>query len=189
MATLVITLNGFLDQADFTDVEPFISRWNQINDHLIKSSQNNIEFIAPVTVFSIITLDALVNAVFGMRQCYPQDPYRIRITFTNKTIPEWQHAGLLGPDWADKLEPIWAFMLKKRVTEESLVGFSVQEMNNLQECIDAIRGFTLDSDTELDYKKKFYTHVRPREAEFKNLFPELLDFYYNCQLASNHQAA
>ncbi len=99
--------------------------------------------------------------------------------------PNYMSAILLPKSWAEKIEEGLLFMQENTSEKIGKTGFNQYDIHKMQRVLEWFKSFNLDKD-ELRLKKiDFYRFVneydRRRRRDFKVVFPELLEFYMECE--------
>ena len=91
---------------------------------------------------------------------------------------------ILPEAYADKLEMLWAWMLRNIETEDNpLHGFKDYELHRLDRDIAWMRsGQTIPNDTEkADFFRFFSEHDKRRNTDFLETFPEMRAWWNECE--------
>jgi hypothetical protein len=98
--------------------------------------------------------------------------------------PAWQSLQILPEPYADKLEHVWAWMLKNIETpKDPFHGFKDYELARLDRDIAWMRS-AQDQDhskTKADFYRFFSEHNKRRGTDFLKTFPEMRGFWQECE--------
>ena len=136
---------------------------------------------------SVTSFRGLMSSILGLREIYSKTYQRVWFDTPILRKPEWQSLQLLPESYADELEMAWSFMLKKLETPDNLFhGFKDYELQRLQRVIDWMKEVSkLDPDYvkmhKANFFKFFFEHDKRRNTNFENTFPEMIDFWKDCQ--------
>jgi hypothetical protein len=101
--------------------------------------------------------------------------------------PEWQSLQLLPESYAEKLEMLWAWMIRQIETEEKrFQGFKDYEIARLDRDIAWMRnGKDLDASyvkrNKADFYRFFSEHDKRRGTDFLKTFPEMSTWWSECE--------
>jgi hypothetical protein len=184
-----VSLDGFFTQAEYGRHGLNFDRlWDNVNRFLTEvPDRSSLTFIITMNVLNVTTIDALMNAIHGLRQVYSKTYQRVWFDTPILRSPSWQSLQILPESYVDPLEKVWTFMLKKLETPETrFKGFKDYELHRLQRVIDWMQeGSKLAPDyvklQRANFYKFFNEHDRRRGTSFESTFPEMLDFWKECQ--------
>ena len=184
-----VSLDGFFAQAEYARHGlDFARLWDNVNRFLTEvPDRSSLTFIITMNVLNVTTIDALMNAIHGLRQVYSKTYQRVWFDTPILRSPSWQSLQILPESYVDSLENVWAFMLKKIETPETrFKGFKDYELHRLQRVIDWMQeGSKLDPAyvklQRANFYKFFNEHDCRRGTSFESTFPEMLDFWKECQ--------
>ena len=161
--------------------------WDNVNRFLTEVPyRSSLTFIITMNNLNVTSLKDLIFNIYGLREIYSKTYQRVWFDTPILRKPEWQSLQLLPESYADQLEFVWSFMLKKLETEDKVFkGFKDYEVQRLQRVIDWMReGSKLDSIYVKQQKANFYRffkeHDQRRGTNFGLTFPEMRDFYLEC---------
>ena len=132
-------------------------------------------------------MDSLFAAILGLRQIYSKTYQRIWFDTPLLKTPTWQSIQLLPEMYVDKLETLWAYMLKWIETPETrFQGFKDYEIARLDRDIDWMRqGQQLDpayiQRNKADFYRFFHEHDRRRGTNFLATFPDMREWWSECE--------
>jgi hypothetical protein len=162
--------------------------WDRVNQFLTEiPGRNSITFIATVNNLSVSSMDGLFAAILGLRKVYSTTYQRVWFDTPVLRTPSWQSIQLLPESYADQLEGLWAWMLRNSETPEARFhGFKDYEIARLDRDIAWMRaGQQLDNKYTAQCKADFYRffseHDRRRGTDFANTFPEMSDWWKECE--------
>jgi hypothetical protein len=128
-----------------------------------------------------------MSAIYGLRQIYSETYQRVWFDTPILRNPSWLSVQILPESYVDPLEKIWAFMLAKIETPETMYkGFKDYELQRLQRVIDWMQeSKKLDSNyikmQRADFFRFFTEHDKRRSTNFTKTFPEMIDFWRDCE--------
>jgi len=162
--------------------------WDRVNQFLTEiPGRNSITFIVTMNNLSVTTLDALFAGILGLRHIYSTTYQRIWFDTPVLRTPTWQSLQILPESYVDKLEHLWAWMLKQQETEATrFKGFKDYEIARLDRDIAWMRGGQqLDPaylrQQQADFYRFFAEHDRRRGTDFLATFPDMSEFWRQCQ--------
>jgi hypothetical protein len=133
---------------------------------------------------SITTLDALFAGILGLRHIYSNTYQRVWFDTPVLRTPTWQSLQILPESYADKLEHLWAWMLKNQETEATrFKGFKDYEIARLDRDIAWMReGQGKDhAQDKADFYRFFTEYDRRHNTDFLNVFPEMTAWWAECR--------
>ena len=141
-----------------------------------------------MNALNVTGVEELINGILGLRSVYSKTYQRVWFDTPILRKPEWQDIRILPESYADKLEEVWAFMMKHiNINKENEHhGFKDYELDRLQRVIDYMQeGCTLDKEYVKIQKANFYRffneHDQRRNTGFIRTFPEMYDFWKQCE--------
>lgn len=165
--------------------------WDRVNQFLTEiPGRNSITFIVTMNNLSVTTLDSLFAGILGLRHIYSTDYQRVWFDTPVLRTPAWQSLQILPDSYTDRLEELWAWMLKQQETEATrFKGFKDYEIARLDRDIAWMReGKKIPSDQlnqlRADFYRFFAEHDRRRDTDFVKTFPEMLEFWNQCRYQS-----
>ena len=162
--------------------------WDRVNQFLTEiPGRNSITFIITMNNLSVTTLDSLFAGILGLRHIYSTTYQRVWFDTPVLRTPEWQSLQLLPESYADRLEHLWAWMLKQQETEAApFKGFKDYEIARLDRDIAWMRqGANMPAEQREqrlgDFYRFFNEHDRRRGTNFLAAFPEMQEFWRECE--------
>jgi hypothetical protein len=162
--------------------------WDRVNQFLTEiPGRNSVTFIMTVNNLSVTTMGSLFAAILGLRQMYSKTYQRVWFDTPLLKTPTWQSIQLLPEMYVDKLEEIWAWMIRWTETPETrFQGFKDYEIARLDRDIAWMReGQKLDADyvqrNKADFYRFFSEHDRRRGTNFIDTFPEMSSWWSECE--------
>ena len=162
--------------------------WDRVNQFLTEiPGRNSITFIITMNNLSVTTLDSLFAGILGLRHIYSTTYQRVWFDTPVLRTPEWQSLQLLPESYADRLEHLWAWMLKQQETEAApFKGFKDYEIARLDRDIAWMRqGADMPAEQRehrmADFYRFFNEHDRRRGTNFLAAFPEMQEFWRECE--------
>jgi organic radical activating enzyme len=190
-----VSLDALFDKAEYIRHGlDFKMLWENVNRFLNEvPNRSSLTFIITMNNLSVTSFRGLINSISGLREIYSKTYQRVWFDTPILRKPEWQSLQLLPESYVDELEMAWSFMLKKLETsEQPFKGFKDYELQRLQRVIDWMKeGSKLDPSYVKIQKSNFYKffneHDRRRNTNFELTFPEMSDFWKDCQYHAKNQ--
>jgi organic radical activating enzyme len=184
-----VSLDAWAAQAEYIRHGlDFALLWDRVNQFLTEiPGRNSITFIITMNNLSVTTLPSLIAGILGLREIYSTTYQRIWFDTPVLRTPAWQSLQLLPESYADRLEHLWAWMLKHQETEATrFKGFKDYEIARLDRDIAWMRnGQKLNKSyveqNKADFYRFFSEHDRRRNTDFLKTFPEMTEFWQQCQ--------
>jgi organic radical activating enzyme len=159
--------------------------WDRVNQFLTEvPNYSSLTFIVTMNNLSVTTLPELFAGILGLRKTYSTTYQRVWFDTPVLREPAWQSLQLLPESYAEKLEWLWAWMLRHVETpEEPFKGFKDYELNRLDRDIAWMRaGQSQDhSQSKADFYKFFSEHDRRRSTDLLATFPEMKSWWAECE--------
>ena len=189
-----VSLDAWAAQAEYIRHGlDFALLWDRVNQFFTEiPGRNSITFIVTMNNLSVNTLPSLIAGILGLREIYSTTYQRVWFDTPVLRTPTWQSLQILPESYADKLEHLWAWMLKHQETEATrFKGFKDYEIARLDRDIAWMRdGAKLPQDYIERNKAHFYRffneHDRPRGTDFLTTFPEMSEFWNQCKYYSQN---
>jgi hypothetical protein len=166
----------------------FTLLWDRVNQFLTEiPGRNSITFIVTMNNLSVTTLGTLFAGILGLRYIYSNTYQRIWFDTPVLRTPTWQSLQILPESYADRLEHLWAWMLKQQETETTrFKGFKDYEIARLDRDIAWMRdGQKLEStyiqQQKADFYRFFAEHDSRRGTDFLTTFPDMTEFWNQCR--------
>jgi organic radical activating enzyme len=181
-----VSLDGFGAQAEYTRHGlDFDLLWDRVNQFLTEvPSYNSLTFIVTMNNLSVTSLENLFAGILGLRRVYSKTYQRVWFDTPVLREPAWQSLQILPEPYADKLEHLWAWMIRQTETpEDPFHGFKDYELARLDRDIAWMRsGQGLDhSVAKADFYRFFSEHDRRRGTDFLATFPEMRTWWTECE--------
>jgi hypothetical protein len=184
-----VSLDGWGTQAEYMRHGlNFDLLWDRVNQFLTEIPyRNSITFIVTMNNLSVTSLENLFAGILGLRQTYSNTYQRIWFDTPVLRKPEWQSLQLLPESYVDRLEHLWAWMIRQAETESTQFhGFKDYEIARLDRDIAWMRnGQKLDpayvAKNKADFYRFFNEHDRRRGTDFLATFPEMLAWWRECE--------
>jgi organic radical activating enzyme len=158
--------------------------WDRVNQYLTEvPSYNSLTFIVTMNNLSVTTLPELFAGILGLRRTYSSTYQRVWFDTPVLREPAWQSLQILPESYAEKLEWLWAWMVRQIETPEApFKGFKDYELSRLDRDIAWMRsGQDQDhSQARADFYKFFSEHDRRRGTDFLKSFPEMRSWWEEC---------
>jgi hypothetical protein len=181
-----VSLDAWGTQAEYIrNGMDFELLWDRVNQFLTEvPSYSSLTFIVTMNNLSVTTLAELFAGILGLRKTY-SDTYQ-RVWFDTPVLraPAWQSLQILPESYADKLEWLWAWMVRQIETpEQPFKGFKDYELDRLDRDIAWMRS-AQDQDhsrAKADFYRFFSEHDRRRNTNFLKTFPEMATWWTECE--------
>jgi hypothetical protein len=162
--------------------------WDRVNQFLTEiPGRNSITFIVTMNNLSVTNLDKLFAGILGLRKIYSTTYQRVWFDTPVLRQPAWQSLQILPESYVEKLEHLWAWMLRQIETEDTrFQGFKDYEIARLDRDIAWMRdGQKLDPATlnkhKADFFRFFNEHDQRRDTDFLKTFPEMSTWWQECE--------
>ena len=180
-----VSLDAWGDQAEYIRHGlDFDLLWDRVNQFLTEvPSYNSLTFIVTMNNLSVPSLENLFAGILGLRKTYSTTYQRVWFDTPVLREPAWQSLQILPEPYADKLEHLWAWMVRQIETAEApFQGFKDYELSRLDRDIAWMRaGQGQDHSTaKADFYRFFSEHDRRRGTDFLKTFPEMRAWWEEC---------
>jgi organic radical activating enzyme len=180
-----VSLDGFGAQAEYMRHGlDFNLLWDRVNQFLTEvPSYNSLTFIVTMNNLSVTSLENLFAGILGLRKVHSKTYQRVWFDTPVLREPVWQSLQILPESYADRLEQLWAWMIRQIETpEDPFHGFKDYELARLDRDIAWMRaGQTQDhSVAKADFYRFFSEHDRRRSTDFLKTFPEMAAWWAEC---------
>lgn len=159
--------------------------WDRVNQFLTQvPSYSSLTFIVTMNNLSVSSLENLFAGILGLRKTYSKTYQRVWFDTPVLREPAWQSLQILPEPYADKLEHVWAWMVRQIETPEApFQGFKDYELSRLDRDIAWMRaGQGADhSRARADFWRFFGEHDRRRGTNFLETFPEMRSWWAQCE--------
>mgnify|MGYP003347902301 CR=1 FL=1 len=166
--------------------------YNRLNEYVNRflteiSGRNSLTFIITMNNLSILGLKRLLEQILILRRQHSTTYQRVWFDTPVLRKPEWQSIQLLPESYVDQLEYLWAWMIRQaETTAEPFKGFKDYEIARLDRDIAWMRsGQQLPAEyiqrNKADFYRFFTEHDRRRGTNFLNTFPEMSDWWRECE--------
>jgi len=181
-----VSLDGWGPQAEYMRHGlDFNLLWDRVNQFLTEvPSYNSLTFIVTMNNLSVTSLENLFAGILGLRRVYSKTYQRVWFDTPVLREPAWQSLQTLPEPYANKLEHLWAWMVRQIETEEDpFHGFKDYELARLDRDIAWMRaGQDKDhSVAKADFYRFFSEHDRRRGTNFLETFPEMRSWWAECE--------
>jgi organic radical activating enzyme len=180
-----VSLDGWGEQAEYMrNGLDFDLLWDRVNQFLTEvPNYSSLTFIITMNNLSVTSLDKLFAGILGLRKVYSTDYQRVWFDTPVLREPAWQSLQILPESYAEKLEWLWAWMVRQIETEEApFKGFKDYELHRLDRDIAWMRSAQLEnhSQAKADFYRFFSEHDRRRGTDFLKTFPEMRAWWEEC---------
>jgi organic radical activating enzyme len=159
--------------------------WDRVNQFLTQvPSYSSLTFIVTMNNLSVPSLENLFAGILGLRKTYSKTYQRVWFDTPVLREPAWQSLQILPEPYADKLEHLWAWMIRQIETDQApFQGFKDYELSRLDRDIAWMRaGQGADhSRARADFWRFFTEHDRRRGTNFLETFPEMKSWWAECE--------
>jgi organic radical activating enzyme len=184
-----VSLDGWGAQAEYMRHGlDFDLLWNRVNQFLNEVPyRNSLTFIVTMNNLSVPSLENLFAGILGLRKTYSTTYQRVWFDTPVLRTPTWQSLQLLPESYADRLEHLWAWMVRQtEQPEDPFHGFKDYEIARLDRDIAWMRdGQKLDPayvvQNKADFYRFFSEHDRRRNTDFLTTFPEMATWWKECE--------
>jgi organic radical activating enzyme len=181
-----VSLDGWAAQAEYMRHGlDFDLLWDRVNQFLTEvPSYNSLTFIVTMNNLSVTSLPSLFAGILGLRKTYSHTYQRVWFDTPVLREPAWQSLQILPESYAERLEQLWAWMLRQiETSEQPFKGFKDYELARLDRDIAWMRsGQGQDhSQAKADFYKFFSEHDRRRGTDFLKTFPEMKSWWLECE--------
>ena len=183
-----VSLDGWGAQAEYMrNGLDFELLWDRVNQFLTEIPyRNSLTFIVTMNNLSVTSLDSLFAGILGLRKTYSETYQRVWFDTPVLREPAWQSLQILPESYAEKLEYLWAWMVRQTERpEEPFKGFKDYELQRLDRDIAWMRaGQSMPEDVKNKHKADFYRffseHDRRRGTDFLAAYPEMSSWWNEC---------
>ncbi len=180
-----VSLDGWGEPAEYMrNGLDFDLLWDRVNQFLTEvPNYSSLTFIITMNNLSVPSLDKLFAGILGLRKVYSTDYQRVWFDTPVLREPAWQSLQILPESYAEKLEWLWAWMVRQIETEEApFKGFKDYELHRLDRDIAWMRAAQLTdhSQAKADFYRFFSEHDRRRGTDFLKTFPEMRAWWEEC---------
>jgi organic radical activating enzyme len=158
--------------------------WDRVNQYLTEvPSYNSLTFIVTMNNLSVTTLPELFAGILGLRKTYSETYQRVWFDTPVLREPAWQSLQTLPESYAERLEWLWAWMVRQIETAEApFKGFKDYELSRLDRDIAWMRAGQEQDHTQAraDFYRFFSEHDRRRNTEFLKTFPDMKSWWEEC---------
>jgi hypothetical protein len=180
-----VSLDGWGSQAEYMRHGlDFDLLWDRVNQFLTEvPSYNSLTFIVTMNNLSVTSLENLFAGILGLRKTYSKTYQRVWFDTPVLREPAWQSLQILPESYAERLEYLWAWMIRWTETaEDPFHGFKDYELARLDRDIAWMRaGQGQDhSVAKADFYRFFLEHDRRRGTDFLKTFPEMKSWWAEC---------
>jgi organic radical activating enzyme len=188
-----VSLDGWGAQAEYMrHPMNFELVWDRVNQFLSEIPyRNSLTFIVTMNNLSVTSLENLFAGILGLRKTYSKTYQRVWFDTPVLRQPEWQNLQILPESYADKLEHLWAWMIRQVETaDDPFHGFKDYEIARLDRDIAWMRaGQHMNPEQrrrhQADFYRFFHEHDRRRGTDFLAVFPEMRSWWEECRYWSN----
>lgn len=181
---LFCSLDSWGEQAEYIrNGMDFNLLYNNITDYLKNSQKHSLTFIVTFNVLSYSGWTTYIKNILKLRQNFNTDRQLIWFDVPQLSSPEWLDPRIL-PDMISVLEESIEFMMENKETRANrFMGFKDFEISKVRRLIDWIKAPTsLDRNLHMkNFYKYFIEHDKRRGTVFLNTFPELENFWKQCE--------
>lgn len=141
--------------------------------------RSSLTFIITMSNLSIVKLQKLLEYIVYLRKTYTDTYQRIWFDTPLLYTPEWQSMQILPKEYGSLLENCIEYMEDNL---HEMHGFKDYEVLKMKRDLDWMLSGTSDVERKRgDFYKFFCEHDRRRNTNFEETFPEMLNFWKECQ--------
>jgi hypothetical protein len=162
--------------------------WDRVNQFLTEIPYvNSLTFIVTMNNLSVTSLENLFAGILGLRRTYNTTYQKIWFDTPVLRQPAWQSLQILPESYVDRLEQLWAWMIRQHEREDALFqGFKDFEIQRLDRDIAWMREGQRRGPEDLrrcrgDFYRFFSEHDRRRGTDFLATFPEMRAWWQQCE--------
>lgn len=184
-----VSLDSWGTQAEY--IRPgldFNLVWDRVNEFLYEiPERSSVTFIITMNNLSVTGLESLLPGILGLRHIYSNTYQRVWFDTPVLRTPEWQSMQILPESYANHLEQLWVWMMKKEETAETrFKGFKDYEIQRLDRDIAWMRdGQNLPPEylakQRADFYRFFNEQDRRKGTNFLHAFPEMRTWWLECK--------
>lgn len=183
-----VSLDGWGTQAEYMRHGlDFNLLWDRVNQFLSEVPyRNSLTFIVTMNNLSVTSLPELFAGILGLRRTYSQTYQRVWFDTPVLREPAWQSLQILPESYAERLEHLWAWMIRQsEQPEDPFHGFKDYEIARLDRDIAWMRAGQQRNSQDLnlrqaDFYRFFSEHDRRRGTDFLKTFPEMRAWWDQC---------
>jgi len=184
-----VSLDSWGDQAEYIRHGlDFDLLWDRVNQFLTEiPGRNSVTFIVTMNNLSVCSLENLFAGILGLRKLHSTTYQRVWFDTPVLRQPVWQSLQILPESYADKLEHLWAWMIRQIENDsDPFHGFKDFEIARLDRDIAWMRdGQKLPPEqvnqAQADFYRFFSEHDRRRGTDFLKTFPEMVAWWRECE--------
>lgn len=184
-----VSLDGFGSRAEYIrHGMNFNLVWARADQYLTEiPTHNSLTFIITMNNLNVTSLEQLLRGILELRKKHSTTYQRVWFDTPVLRQPVWQSLQILPESYARVLENIKDFMKQNIETESTpFNGFKDYEIQRLDRDIAWMRdGQSMDIQKKNAIKADFYRffaeHDRRRNTNFVNTFPEMSDWWKECE--------
>jgi hypothetical protein len=183
-----VSLDGWGNQAQYMRHGlDFNLLWDRVNQFLAEVPyRNSLTFIVTMNNLSVTSLPELFAGILGLRKTYSETYQRVWFDTPVLREPAWQSLQILPESYAERLEHLWAWMIRQiERPEDPFHGFKDYEISRLDRDIAWMRAGQSRSPQDIqqrqaDFYRFFAEHDRRRGTDFLKTFPEMRAWWDQC---------
>lgn len=189
-----VSLDAWMSRAEYIrHGMNFDLLWDRVNQFLTEiPSRSSITFIITMNNLSVTSFQDLVKGILDLRQKYSHTYQRVWFDTPVLRNPAWQSLQILPESYAVVLDQVCAYIKENLETESTrFKGFKDYELQRLERDIAWMReGQKLSLDhikhQRADWYRFFREHDRRRGTDFLKTFPEMSQWWSECEYLANH---
>ena len=181
-----VSLDGWGAQAEYMrHGMNFDLVWDRVNQFLHEIPyRNSLTFIITMNNLSVTSLEKLFAGIMGLRKVYSKTYQRVWFDTPVLRQPEWQSLQILPESYAERLEMLWASMIRNTEQPDApFQGFKDYEISRLDRDIAWMRSGQGKNwnQQKADFYRFFSEHDRRRGTDFLKTFPEMSAWWAECE--------
>lgn len=185
---LYCSLDSWADQAEYIrNGMDFEKLYANITDYLANGDRHSLTFIITFNALSYTKFKKYIENILELRKKFNTNRQLIWFDIPQLSSPDFLNPKLLS-ELVFNLEDAKKFMLENKETKQNhFKGFKDFEISKIQRLIDWIKAE--DNYNKPLAMKNFYTffkeHDARRNTDFQKTFPELNEFWKDCEKLTN----
>jgi organic radical activating enzyme len=160
--------------------------WDRVHQFLEEvPNYSSITFIITMNNLSISSLDKLMQGILRLRKDYSKDFQRVWFDTPVLRTPSWQSMQILPEAYAFKLNSVKEYMLNNLETKDTLFkGFKDYEVKRMERDITWMKeplSKQYVKNQRADFYRFFKESDQRHDKRFEKTFPEMLEFWEDCE--------
>lgn len=152
--------------------------------------RNSVTFIITMNVLNITSIKELLQWIAELRAKYSTTYQRVWFDTPILREPKWQCIDILPESYAWSLERVADWMRPQIETLDTRFnGFKDYEIAKVERVVDWMRHHRNGNSihTKADFYRFFMEHDKRRSTDFKQTFPEMIEWWDECKYWADHE--